>query len=262
MRNGVVFWGIVLVGAGVLLLLGNLGMLPFNPWSIIGPSVLILAGIWIVWSWAFRGKLKVEHVVVPLEGAAQAHVYLNHAAGRLRLSAGEEMGDLLEGDFKGGVEAHIQREGDLLDVRLKMRSRWAGPFPGEHERLDWNIRLNPEVALQMELDSGANDARMDLSQLQVSDLKVKSGASSTELILPAAAGFTRVNISCGAASVRVTVPVGVAASIRSGGGISSVSIDERRFPRSAGVYQSADYASAPNRVEVMIDVGVGAVEVR
>jgi hypothetical protein len=62
--------------------------------------------------------------------------------------------------------------------------------------------------------------------------------------------------------VTVRVPSGVAARIRIRGGLAGIKVDQNRFPRMGDTYQSADYDTAPNKVDVDIETGVGSVEIR
>ncbi len=47
-NSGTVFFALVLIGAGALLLLGNLGLFALN-WNLFSPIILILFGLWLVW---------------------------------------------------------------------------------------------------------------------------------------------------------------------------------------------------------------------
>jgi hypothetical protein len=66
----------------------------------------------------------------------------------------------------------------------------------------------------------------------------------------------------GAASVDILLPEGVAARIRSVGGLSSTNIDAARFPPQNGLYQSPDYETAPHRADIKIEMGAGLVTVK
>jgi hypothetical protein len=133
--------------------------------------------------------------------------------------------------------------------------------PGDS--LDWNIRLNRDIPLSLDIDSGASASTLDLTDLKVVELDIDTGASSTEINLPANAGNTLVDIDSGAASLNIRIPIGVAARIKVKSGITSVNVDPSRFPRlDGGLYQSADFATAANRADITIDTGVGSVEVK
>ncbi len=267
MRKGNLFWAIILILVGIMLLLNNLGITSIDVWGMIGPLILITLGVWTLWGVFFGGRgLETEEATIPLEGATQARVHIKHGAGRLRVDSSIEPDELLTGTFGGGLEQRVKRDGDTLDVELRMPSHSFSPFGlpwmrGPGGALDWSLDLNDEVSLTLKFETGASEAQLDLSDLRVTDLKVNTGASSTDLTLPANAGHTQAKIEAGAASITVRVPSGVAARIRAGGGLSSVNVDRNRFPRQGGVYQSPDYETASNKVDLKIDTGVGSINV-
>ena len=263
MRTGSLFWGSILILIGGLLLLDNLGLLPVDLWGIFWPSLIILIGLWTLWGVFFRRRPETEHANIPLDGAGRAHVRIHHGAGRLRVHAGAGAGDLAEGDFGGGLDVDTRRDGDTLSVRMRVPQQVWFPFSwGPGSSLDWDFGLSRDLPLNLEFETGANDSRIDLSELQVTDLRLSSGASSTELTFPARAGLTRAKISTGAASVRVRLPEGVAARIRAGGGLASITVDTARFPHSGAYYQSPDYDAAENKVDLDVETGVGSVDIR
>ncbi|OGO25108.1 MAG: hypothetical protein A2W33_06595 [Chloroflexi bacterium RBG_16_52_11] len=263
MSRGNIFWGIVLLLGGVLLLLDNLGYFGnIEVWTLIWPLFLIALGVWLLIGAALRRNIKSEHVVIPLEGAQSARLRFQHGAGRIILSSSASSANLMEGDFGGGLDVSKRQSGSLLEVKMKM-SGSIFPFdwsPGQS--LDWVFGLNQDIPLTLELETGASDNTLDLTALQVSEITLKSGASSTKLTLPANAGRTRVSIEAGAASVKITVPEGVAARIRSKGGLSSINVNQQRFIKSGDLYQSVDYDTARNQADIDVQMGVGSVEVR
>lgn len=266
MRRNSMFWGAILLLGGILLLLDNLNLLPFGIWDLMWPALLVLLGVWIlIGSLSSRKYLEDEHVVIPLEGAASANLRINHGAGRIRLLSTGNPGDLVEGDFGGGLELRTSRQGDTLDVEMSVPSRNfpMGPWSWRHEGMNWSFGVNRATPLRMDVRTGANEADLDLTDLQVSELRLYTGASSTRLALPASAGHTRVVIEAGAASIHIQVPENVSARIRSHGGLSSTSVNKARFPQmDSGVYQSPDFDSALNRVDLDIQTGVGSVDIR
>ncbi len=63
------------------------------------------------------------------------------------------------------------------------------------------------------------------------------------------------------ASLILEVPQGVAARIVTRVALGSRQIDEGRFPRVGDLYQSLDYATCANRVDIDVEGGVGSVRV-
>ena len=268
MRRGHLFWGGFLLAIGVLFLLDALGYLPgVSAWVLVWPILLIAIGLWVIGGISrWRRPGEAEGVSIPLEGAAKASLHIKHAAGRLSIGAGAIGDTLLAGSFGGGLDYQARRAGESLAVDMRVREPRAAFLPwGWHARgpLDWSFSLNSNVPLVLALESGANEAQLDLRDLRVSELQVRSGASSTRVTLPAAAGHTRVHIHVGAAAVDLRLPQGVAGRIRVRGALAGISVDQNRFPRtSSDLYQSPDYETAPNRAEVEIEAGVGSVSVR
>ena len=268
MRKSSLFWGVVLVFVGALLLLNSLGIFNVDVWSLIWPVFLIVLGLWSLWG-VFAGPCTAgtEEVTIQIEDAKRARLRIRHGAGRLRVDAGAGAGELVTGMFGGGLDYRPRREGDALTVDMRVP---AGGFPHiiapwnwmGGRGLDWSFGLNREIPLSLDLETGASDMRLDLTDLRVTDLRLQTGASETKLLLPANAGHTRVNINAGAASVKVRVPSGVAARIRAKGGLAEIKVDRNRFPRAGGVYQSPDYDTAANKVDIVIEMGVGSVNVR
>ena len=262
MKRGTLFWGMVLIILGLALLLDNLGILgDINIWNLLWPLFLITLGAWILFGRVFRRVPATEHVSIPLEGAQSARVRVGHGAGRLDVYAGSGMGILAEGDFTGGLDFRSQQVGDVLEVKMRPPENFF-PFdwsPGT--TLDWSFGLSADIPLSLDFETGASESRLNLRDLRLTELRLKTGASSTTIDLPANAGQTRAIIESGAASVNIAIPEGVAARIRTQGGLSTFQVDTNRFAQVGGVYQSLDYDTAANKVDMDIQMGVGSVNI-
>lgn len=264
MRRDYIFWGVVLILLGGLMFLNAADVrLPggINPIQLFWPSVLILLGAWVIFGYFLRGNVEQEQLSIDLQGASRASLKLNHGAGRLTLGAGAPMGQMLDGSFAGGVKQRTHKSGDQLDAHIEANPVLFPPFFSGWQGLEWNIHLNRDVPLALRLETGASQSSLDLRDLKVTDLRLNTGASKTDLTLPANAGKTDVRVELGAASVDMVVPQGVAARIRAEYGAASIEIDRSRFPYSNGIYESADFSSAQNKVDIMIQAGAGRVAV-
>lgn len=261
-RNGV-FWAFVLIIGGVLLLLNNLNIVQIS-WAVIWPLFLVALGLWFLWGAliAPRRTLEVEEATIPLAGASQASVKIEHGAGTLNLTGGAPPDCLLIGRFGGGLDQRRAQTGGALDVKLRPATpAWFfGPWNWSGA-LDWELQLNSATPLRLKIEAGASRSNLDLTDLQVTELKLSTGASDTRVVLPAHAGLTAAKVEAGAAAVTIAVPGGVAASIRAKGGLAAIEIDETRFPRFGDEYRSPDYETAANKVDLRIEAGVGSVKV-
>ncbi|MFO8036312.1 MAG: DUF5668 domain-containing protein [Anaerolineales bacterium] len=267
MSRSRVFWALILVLFGFLFLLRNFEIIDIDVWGVFWPTFLILLGVWFIWgSLARTPPVESQESSIALDGGEEARIRVKHGAGRLRVSESTDPDLLLSGVFGWGLDEVVKREGSTMDVLL---SPSHGVFPDvifpwtwtSGHGLDWSVQINQNIPLSLTFETGAGDAQLDLSQMNVKNLKLHTGASSTTLTLPEKAGQTTVQVEAGVASVSIKIPANVAAIIKAEGGLASIQINQERFPRRGDVYQSEDYESAENKVEMKIETGLGSVKV-
>ncbi len=266
MRNATIFWGSLIIVLGAALLLGNL--FAVNIWPYLWPAGLIFVGVWIIGGSLTRPKPAApETATIPLQGASRVNLKIRHGAGRLSIRGGAGPNVLATGTFTGGLEHREDRRGDTLDVEMRVPSNswmnFGGPWIfGPWNPILWDVRLSESVVMTLDLETGAGEAQLDFSGLKAEEISLKTGASSSEMTLPARAGKVRVKVESGAAAVVLRVPDGVAARISVESGLAGISIDSNRFPRSGAGYQSPDFDRAENSADIRIQTGVGSVNVR
>jgi hypothetical protein len=267
MRTNRIFWAILLVGLGFLFLANNLGLMDVNVWGLIWPAFLIFLGISFLLGTTRRSDaVTLEQGSIDLDGAENATVRVKHGAGRLIVDDSAESGKLASGTFAHGLDARVKRDGNNLEVVMQPKSPVfpdvVFPWNWTSTRgFRWEFGFSRGVPLNLIFETGAAEANLDLTNLQVKDLKLSTGASSTELKLPAGAGYTQVKVEAGAASIIIRVPDGVAARIEAEAGLASISVDQSRFPKGNGFYQSVDYQEAVNKADIRIETGMASIEI-
>ncbi|MEN8172196.1 MAG: DUF5668 domain-containing protein [Chloroflexota bacterium] len=259
------FWGGLFILAGAMLLLSNLGIVTVNVWKLIWPTFIIAAGVWTLWT-ASQGPeaLEIEEVSIPHQNAESAKIKLEFGAGQVKMNSGAAANELFQGTFAGGAAYSSKLEGGMLKVNLKPPSTDITQVvsPWSWGAREWQINLNDRIPLSIGVETGASSMVLDLSDLQVKELNLDTGASSTEITLPARAGHTHVDVDGGAASIALHIPEGVAARIQVDSGLSAISVDRDRFPRMGDVYKSADYDTAENKVDITADIGAGSLAIK
>ncbi len=262
MRHGNLFWGVVLLLLGGMMFLDAANVRLFGgvrATELFWPAILLVAGAWIILGVFLRGAAQTGQAAIDLQGAREARVRLSHGAGRLQVRGASLGGELARGTFGGGLRQSARKTGDRLEVEMRTASEFWIPF-GPGVRYDWDVQFNTDVPTKLSMETGADESDVDLSGLQLTDFKLETGASNTKVTLPAR-GRLHADFDLGAASLTVIVPEGVAARIRVDSGVSDVRVDPR-FPRAGNVYQSPDYETAANAVDIDIDAGAAQITVR
>lgn len=263
MRRNFIFWGIILVVFGGIFVWDGFDLLPGNPLEYLWLLFLIILGSWIVISsfWKpYRGESKT--ISVGTQGAQRAKIQIAHGAGHLTINSGAEKGNLLTYSSQRTIHKEIKLLYDFLDVRLSPDSEII-PLAGLSESLNWDIKLCEEIPLSLIMETGASQTTADLSKLNITDLKLSTGASTTSITLPSIPEHAKVSINAGIAAINIQIPTNVAARIRVKDGLSSLSINKDRFVRlDDNTYQSHDFTQHANRTDIRIEAGLGSITIK
>ncbi len=261
MNRNQLFWGAVLLLVGSLMLANEMGVrLPNGNslMSLIWPLLLIGLGVWVMLGVFLRRELESESASIDLQGAREAVVRINHGAGEFRLHDGATANELLHGTFNGGLDSNASRNGDRLEVRLRPVNDFLPLRPfGFHNQRDWDVAFSRSIPARLDMNLGANKSTIDLRELNITDIKLKSGASDKTLTLRAR-GRLNADFEIGAASLTIIVPDGVAVRANATVGAGDFLMDRSRFPSN----ESPDFASAPNAVDIHVRGGAASVRVR
>lgn len=259
MNRGQLFWGAVLLLLGGLMLAGQMGVTLPNgesPASVFLPLLLIGLGVWVLMGAFLRGSVKTESASVSLQGAREAKALLSHGAGELLFHSGASGDELLRGSFVGGLEQDSVRSGERIEVRLRP-APFLFPTFGINDRRDWDVSFNPSIPTALDMNLGANKSVIDLNDMNITDFKLKSGASDTIVTLPAR-GRLKADFEVGAASLTVIVPDGVAVRAKASIGAGDFTMDKTRFPSG----DSPDFETAQNAVDIHVKGGAASVRIK
>jgi TMEM175 potassium channel family protein len=264
----------VVAAIGRRLLLSAFGFAVSIPLALVSPLIaylvwivvfaLVFATDWLSWRIANRSA----QLRIPLEGAKQARIIVQNAAGLLKLDATDDPDVLVQGTFGGGVDPRVKHEDGIADIDLRAikYDYLSARFPwtwGSADLLDWVVGLSPDIPISLTVDNAAGDARLALSRLKVPEVTIQIAAGTLELTLPQNAGHTSVKIDGSASSIVVHVPRGVAAAIQAEQTLGGVVVDVVRFPEivSQHLYRSPDYDEAVNRVDIHARMSLGSIQI-
>ncbi len=305
------FWPLVLIGGGTLLLLSNMGYLPWQSWNVLWrlwPLLLVALGVDLLIGrrslvgaiisalvilalvggaiaaalfarnipmlaeWAQPAEWTTDHVGFPRAGVERAEVYIDWTSVPGYLNAlPEDSPNLIEAEitYRGQLVFDVDMHRDTADVRLgsRLAMPWFGPV-GVADRGDrlWDVRLSPNVDLELTLDAGSGPCELDLTGLEISSLLVDAGSGPIDLVLPTDSTF-EAEIDAGSGPVKIVLPpdVGTRVELDSGSGPFDADVRFRLVRgsrRGDGVWETHDFATAKQTITMKIDQGSGPVTIR
>lgn len=288
---GSLFWGLLLVAFGGLLLLGNLGVIEVRwgelwrlwPLLIVAVGFSVLATTHWIWKilsvgfivaaifavlWVGLGRYDPDpknttnqNTVASLQsGVTNTDVTIRAGASKLTVQS-EDMADIVRASLQSdglALKEQNSREGDTQKVVLSSESQrgmWFGTFQNE-----WDVVLSERLPMRLTIDAGASSIDADLSQLRLTDVAVKAGASSSVLTLGSKNDTVRVAIDSGASSMTLRVPKDSGVTMNFDGGLSAREFGDLKEV-SKGVYKSDNADTAAKRLIIDADAGLASFRI-
>ena len=246
------FWPVILVAVGVNLLTRGRYALPITLGAIAVAVVLWLVG------GAPGQTISVRH---ELEGATAARVTMALGVGQVRIDGAAPSGALATGTIETGtgerLEESYRRDGGTALLELRWAQTGAVSL-GIGERRSWELSLTREVPVALHVNAGVGENRLDLREVQLSDLGFRGGVGSSRLQLPAGHYVGSIEVGVGATTVQLPAAAAARVTLTTGLGRATVQGD---WLRDGDVYTTPGFESAAQRIELRVSGGVGAVTV-
>lgn len=251
-------WPLVLVAIGLDRLLGGRYRLAV----II--TTLVSGGVLYSFFTNFTAALpsRSEPIAQPLAGARAAQLRLRSGVNALQLR-GAPLGELLvegEVDVRRGelLQTHFELEGALARYTLASISQGQNFRIDERERR-WQLAVNTALPLVLELETELGSHLLDLAELTLNHLALRSGSGEVLLRLPATQSY-RAQLETGTGSVTVELPAELGVRLRVGSGVSALAL-EGEFRQVGAVYLSENFETAAAQLELTVD-GMAPLTVR
>jgi hypothetical protein len=230
----------------------------------------------------------------PLNQATTAKVDIHAGDGNLTvdwLTGGEQA-------LASGTLQYFENQGVPTRTRvssngqatLTLRGGRAGrpwfhfPWAACNGATDWQIHLNPTASSDITAHSDGGNLKLNLAGMTVTSVSADTGGGNIEMILPDNAanlsvtartgagnvsvevgggttGSNVVNASSGAGNVVVRIPSGIAARIHATTGLGKAIVDPQFNMIDKDTYQSSDFDSTANKIEIEVKSGAGNVSV-
>ena len=283
---------LVLIGAGVLALVGNLGLVAAGFWDRLfqlWPLLLVVVGLEVLTGDAparSTGRLAAFGLVVaiaagatlyaigpglpaagsasgsssaPLGGLSSARLALSAGGGSVNITTADLGQDLYRAayDSTGTPPSRtFAVNGGTLDIRVGNRTP-SGWFGAGSDRLD--LTLNQGVAWAVSINTAGASGTVDLTTASIRSFDLNSAGASLTLRLPAPTTSVPVTINGAGNRVTVALPAGTASRVTAAGMAAAVQLpDGERLDQAMGSrsWQSSDYGSAASSYSIELN-GMG-----
>ncbi len=284
---------VLLIVVGVLILLANFGWFDWfavarlvNLWPVLlvaigadmltrgrhraivwGAAVVVGALLYAYDSGGpggvFVGAPPEAHAIShALGGATAAEVTIDTSVGTLRLSSLASGTDLVRGTIDTGrgevLVDDLSHRGDTAVLHLSSRQGRGVTLRGG-DRRQWDLQLTQAVPIDLNVQTGVGQARLDLRDVHVSSLRMEAGVGQVTATLPASGDY-RADFKAGVGATHITIPAGMAARVSVQSGLGAVHVNGT-FDRNGDVYETPGYANASNRVDLHVEGGLGQITV-
>lgn len=289
-RRGVL-WPVLLILAGGILLLNNIGQLDWSLWELLfrlWPAILLAAGIELLVPTrsaasyfvtvllvlaVFVGSFLLLEASSPRSGGGAAFeeslsnddpvtLVLEPVIGALNLRAGASSGLLVEGslpvDSDDGISVQrSERAGrHVLRISRDWGSRRWIVFPFTQEA--WDLTATSQVPLELQVDMAVGLIDLDLTGLDVPE--VDAGVGVGEIRLELSDTEAEVSLDGGVGSLRLVLPAGASARLEISRGLATLNLPAD-YDYADGVATSPAARSGAPELEIQVNLGVGLISI-
>lgn len=229
------------------------------------------------------GPVERTSETVERQDASQVDVEIRMGAGELTIGGGAR--DLLQADFAYNVadwQPEVSYEVNGGEGQLTVAQPDVNldnfPIPDNDIRYEWDLQLNDDVPLTMQVNMGAGQSDLNLESLDLRSLTLETGAGDvavnlggtlTDLEMRTGAGQVDLNlnsewtqdldaqINSGIGELTVVLPddVGVRVNVDQGlGNVNASGLSEQ-----GGAYVNDAYGDSAITLEIDIEGGIGQV---
>ncbi|MGB1249974.1 MAG: LiaF transmembrane domain-containing protein [Candidatus Promineifilaceae bacterium] len=289
-----IFWGLNLIFRSAprpfsSLLSALLGIIAVGSFAII-----VLFGAEIPFIPASDDKSLVRNVAVsaPLNAVESAEISLETGLVAAELYALTDSDKLVDGtvSYMGDLIFNTDVTDSPANVQLDTKARFGWVVdPSNWQKFNendkWELGLSPQVPLDLKIDAGKGSGNFMLGELQLSNFELDGSEGQLTIVLPDGTYDANIHLEAGASTwtlpasgsgnykfdskagaVQLWIPKGMETQIDIKRGAGQFSADSRfklvDGDLDDGVWQTAGYDSAENRLDIKIKSSAGSINVQ
>lgn len=257
-------WPVLLIAAGIELLLGQR-----SRWGSAVAALLIMfvigGAVWIAATPTTQrmGGNGIE-ISEPRDDIESARILLAPDYGELVVKALRDSGNLVEGTLYGKDNANVPQDfstsGESATFELDDASGFHANIGINTTNRVWDIKLHPDVELDLEADIGVGQIDLDLTGLEITKVDANAGVGQIVIRLPKK-GDADIDIDCGIGDVVIEIPEGAAVKVMADTAIVGRSLPTN-YEKDDQTFTSPDYDKADERMNITVNVAIGRLAVQ
>ncbi|OGY22267.1 MAG: hypothetical protein A2126_03485 [Candidatus Woykebacteria bacterium GWB1_45_5] len=295
MKKGLKIGPAILISLGIVFLLNNFGVLPWDIWTNLWkfwPVLLILVGIeafigqsvsiktllvllflifLIPVAFAInpftKNPLATETLPVsePLGSLAKSKIIIDLPATNLDLKAvATGSSKLIEGKIsfsKAANKPKISKEEVFGKgvLTISQEGQTSLPFVSSLKN-NTQLALSQQIPLELLIKAGAAAGNIDLSNLRVDYLEIDSKATTLKIIFGKLYS-TRAVLKAGAASLEIQIPPEIATRLKVDSKVKNLSVPPR-FEKNGAEYKTKEFDKAFTRLDIEINAAAGTITIK
>lgn len=273
------FWPILLIVAGIEILVSRTGWFGTLISAALGIAVVVGAIFylttpgaiptpsWFNWNFTWRNSLlRTQDLAQPLDTTRAMTFEMHLPGGFATIKPTTNPANLMEGSltYLGELTNRVRRSDDTASVLVETDTHdipWYDFFFGTQH---WDVRLNPQVPLTLNLTVGSGAHTFDLRAFDVKGIELHQGSGAATFQLPQN-GQYHFKMSMGSGVTNVALPKGLAARVNYDIGSGWLNVNNMRRVSGTdthGVYETDRFTESEAYVIFDVDMGSGIVIIR
>jgi len=285
---------LVLIGFGTVLQLGNLGYFSQNAWQLLlrlWPVFLVGIGLDLAFGrshsiWSVLGRVLVGFLLIggifwfavaapfgtanhpvaihqALDGATSSALQFSMAAGEFDLKAGATENSLLSGNVS---LPNSNQYTPNYTAPKNGKSSYVLQGPGvvfgtsSREQALWDLAVNSKIPLEIQVNLGAGEMKIDLSGTQTQTIKADLGVGQTEVDLPSGKSISgTINTAVGEIILRI--PSCAAVKISLDRGLTDTNLPAGYANQNGDIVYQAPSGCSGNQVNLNVSLAMGSLQI-
>lgn len=285
------FWGLLLILVGGLMLASNFGFVNVNWGNVwrLWPLIIVSAGLSImsfrsiIWrilmvllvilslgiiTWVVVGDSSSLSIIHSQESSVsklstdvkQAEVSIKVGASVLKIGTADQKQIAnvnLESNYSTLSKTSVQsNDTQQIDFFMTNNNSW---WTGDIRNI-WDVKLTQSMPIVLNIDAGASQTKIDTSAAMLKEMNIKAGASSLDLKLGSVENTSNINIDSGASSVTLRTPVNVGVRLKLEGGLTTKKLSDLT-ETTTDTFESLNYAQSKKQINIIAKIGVSSLDV-